>query len=218
MILTLSDILPPQAIAAHHSALAEDPFEPGAATAGWHAKGVKHNEQSQGPAAQAVINAVRKALMANTVFMAAARPKAFVRVLASRYRPGMSYGRHVDDALMGGLRTDLSFTMFLSDPDSYDGGELVIEGHGGDSAIKLPAGGLVLYPTTSLHRVAEVTRGERVAVIGWVRSFVRNSEQRETLFDLDQLVATLRAQQADRPLMDQLAKVRNTLTRMWAED
>jgi PKHD-type hydroxylase len=193
-------------------------FTPGKDTAGWYARDVKNNDQSKGPAALAAMEQVKATLLKHGLFVSAARPKAFVKTLVSRYRPGMHYGTHVDDALMGGVRTDLSFTLFLSDPVSYDGGELVVEGHDGDSDVKLPAGGLVLYPTTSLHRVNEVTQGERLAIVGWVRSFIRSPEQRETLFDLDQVVAGLKASQADRAVMNTTMKVRNTLTRMWAED
>jgi PKHD-type hydroxylase len=130
----------------------------------------------------------------------------------------MAYGSHVDDAIMDGKRTDMSFTLFLSEPASYDGGELVIEATGGDTVIKLAPGDMVLYQTTSLHRVEEVTRGERLAIVGWVRSYIRNPEHRELLFDLDQTVAALREIKADRRLLDRVFKVRNTLTRMWAED
>jgi PKHD-type hydroxylase len=201
------------------SLLAEaDSFKSGKDTAGWYARDVKHNDQSTGPMASLAMEQVKAALLGNAVFVSAARPKAFVKTLVSRYRPGMHYGSHVDDALMGGVRTDMSFTLFLSDPKSYDGGTLVVEGHDGDTEVKLESGGLVLYPTTSLHHVTEVTRGERLAIVGWVRSFIRSAEQRETLFDLDQVVAQLKANNADRSLMNPVMKVRNSLTRMWAED
>jgi PKHD-type hydroxylase len=220
VILQIADILAPSKALELRDALAREAehFTSGKATAGWHAKSVKDNEQSSGPAAQAAIEAVKATLLAHPVFMSAARPKNFVKLLVSRYKPGMHYGRHVDDALMAGVRTDLSFTLFLSDPATYDGGELRIEAHDGDTDVKLPAGGLVLYPTTQLHQVMAVTRGERLAIVGWVRSFIRNAEQRETLFELDQIVAQLRPRDADRALLDQVFKVRNTLTRMWAED
>jgi PKHD-type hydroxylase len=196
----------------------EAAFTSGKATAGWYAKDVKHNDQALGPTAIAVMEQVKTALMSHAVFVSAARPKSFVKTLVSRYRPGMHYGTHVDDALMGGVRTDLSFTLFLAEPASYDGGELVIEAPDGETEVKLPPGGMVLYPTTSLHRVNEVTRGERLAVVGWVRSYIRSAEQRETLFDLDQVVAALNVSGADRVLMNPVMKVRNSLTRMWAED
>jgi PKHD-type hydroxylase len=196
----------------------ESSFASGKTTAGWYAKDVKHNDQATGPAAMEVMDQIKNALMANAVFVSAARPKSFVKILISRYRAGMHYGTHVDDALMGGIRTDLSFTLFLADPGNYDGGELIIESPDGETDVKLPLGSVVVYPTTSLHRVNEVTRGERLAVVGWVRSFIRSAEQRETLFDLDQVVANLKAANADRHLMNTTMKVRNTLTRMWAED
>ncbi len=193
-------------------------FVSGKSTAGAQARLVKNNDQSAGPAAQAAIATVREALLGHAVFKAAARPKDIFGMLVSRYRVGMAYGTHVDDALMGGKRTDLSFTLFLSEPESYDGGELVIEGNDGDNAIKLSAGSLVLYPTTSLHRVSEVTRGERLVIVGWVRSFIRAADQREILFDLDQIVAALHGGAGDRAVIDRVYKTRNNLVRMWAED
>ena len=220
MMLQIAGVLPPETVEKIRASLVaeEASFASGKDTAGWYAKDVKHNDQSKGPAAIAAMEQVKVALLGHGVFVSAARPKAFVKTLVSRYRPGMHYGAHVDDALMGGVRTDLSFTLFLSEPSTYDGGELVVEGHDGDTEVKLDPGSLVLYPTTSLHRVAEVTKGERLAIVGWVRSFMRSAEQRETLFDLDQVVANLKASNADRALMNPVMKVRNTLTRMWAED
>ena len=220
MLLQIADILSAEQRAAICASLQaeHDHFTAGKATAGWLAKDVKNNEQSTGPAAQAAMETVKTALLAHPVFKSAARPKSFVKLLVSRYKQGMHYGRHVDDALMGGVRTDMSFTLFLSEPDSYDGGELRIEAIDGDTDVKLPAGGVVLYPTTDLHQVLEVTRGERLAIVGWVRSFIRNTEQRQTLFELDHIVSQLRSRPEDRALLDQVFKVRNSLTRMWAED
>ena len=156
--------------------------------------------------------------MAHAVFKAAARPKKLTGMLVSRYGTGMSYGLHVDDALMGGVRTDLSFTVFLAEPESYEGGELLIEGNDGTNAIKLAAGSAVVYPTTSLHHVSEVTNGERLVVVGWVRSYIRSGDQREILFDLDQSVAQLREAGAERAILDRILKTRANLMRMWAED
>jgi PKHD-type hydroxylase len=220
MMMQIANVLTPEQVKDIVAALAADgeSFSSGKSTAGWHAKGVKNNEQSRGSAAQMATAAAREALLKHPVFAAAARPRDFVRILVSRYRPGMAYGSHVDDAIMDGKRTDMSFTLFLSEPASYDGGELVIEATGGDTVIKLAPGDMVLYQTTSLHRVEEVTRGERLAIVGWVRSYIRNPEHRELLFDLDQTVAALREIKADRRLLDRVFKVRNTLTRMWAED
>ena len=209
---------------AHVKAIADkarsepDAFADGRKTAGWHAKTVKNNEQAQGATAQAVSEMVRKTLLAHPVFKAAAVPKQFVKILLSRYQPGMAYGTHVDDALMGGVRTDLSFTLFLADPSSYDGGALTIEGNDDDTEVKLPAGSLVLYPTTALHRVEPVTRGERLAIVGWVRSYVRSHEEREILFDLENTIAALRDAKAERAILDRLFKVRANLIRKWADD
>jgi hypothetical protein len=107
------------------------------------------------------------------------RPKALSPLLFSRYEKGMHYGSHVDDALMDGMRTDVSFTLFLSDPKSYDGGALAIESTSGEESFKLAAGSLVAYPSTSLHQVAAVTRGARLAAVGWARSFIRDPARRE---------------------------------------
>jgi PKHD-type hydroxylase len=220
MLLQISDILSVSAVDKMRSSLSAETqnFNAGKDTAGWYARDVKHNDQSKGPAALAAMEHVKSVLLSHGVFVSAARPKTFVKTLVSRYRPGMHYGTHVDDALMGGVRTDMSFTLFLSEPAGYDGGELVVESHDGDTTVKLDAGSLVLYPTTSLHRVNEVTRGERLAVVGWVRSFIRSAEQREILFDLDQIISTLAQQNTERALMNPVMKVRNTLTRMWVED
>lgn len=220
MIMQIEGVLTPETTGTLRAALggAEAGFQPGAATAGWHARGVKNNEQATGAAARQAVATVEQALLANAVFRAVARPKQLVGLLVSRYGSGMEYGRHVDDALMHGVRTDLSFTVFLNGPEAYAGGELVIEGNDGDSAIKLPAGAAVVYPTTSLHRVAPVTSGERIVVVGWVRSLVRRAEQREVLFDLDATVAQLREAGAGRDLLDRVMKTRANLLRMWADD
>lgn len=220
MLIQVESLLRPQQVAQFAARLqqAEESFVSGKATAGWAAKQVKNNDQSSGPEAQAAMLAAREALLANSVFKSAARPKELLCMLVSRYRPGMSYGSHVDDALMHGKRTDLSFTLFLNGPESYDGGELVIEGNDGDNAIKLAAGSAVVYPTTTLHHVAEVTRGERLVIVGWVRSYIRDAGQREMLFDLDQLVASLQQQQAARQQLNLALKTRNNLLRLWAED
>ena len=220
MLIQIADVLTPDAVAALRESLASEAagFSPGKATAGWAARDVKNNEQASGPAAQAAIEQVKAALLGSALFQSTARPKTFVKLLVSRYKPGMAYGAHVDDALMAGIRTDMSFTLFLAEPESYDGGSLVIEGPDGENDFKLLPGHLVLYQTTSLHHVAEVTKGERLAIVGWVRSFIRSPEQREVLFEMDQVIVKLRAAQAPREDMNHALKVRNSLLRMWVED
>jgi PKHD-type hydroxylase len=146
------------------------------------------------------------------------RPKALSPLLFSRYDPDMHYGSHVDDALMDGMRTDVSFTLFLSAPESYDGGELVIESAAGEDAVKLSAGALVAYPSTSLHHVAAVTRGVRLAAVGWARSFIRDAARRELLFDLDTARSALFARDGKTAEFDLIAKSTANLLRMWAED
>jgi PKHD-type hydroxylase len=219
VFLVIQNILSEAETAAIRQALNDETeFVDGRKTAGFYAKQVKNNEQASGEKTKAILKKIETALTQHPVFRAAAVPRNFVRLLLSRYRPGMSYGTHIDDALMDGMRTDLSFTLFLSDPSSYEGGALVIEGNDGEQEFKLPGGSLVLYPTTALHRVEEVSSGERLAVVGWVRSFIRDAGQREILFDLDNAVASLHSAQAERAILDRLYKVRANLMRMWADD
>ena len=219
MLLRIGGILSSHEIAALVRSLDEADFEDGRRTAGWHASQVKHNEQARaGPAVDAALARIRQALLANEVFVAAARPREFVKLLVSRYAPGMTYGTHVDDALMGGRRTDLSFTLFLSDPADYAGGELVIEDMLEDRSIRLPSGEIILYPSGTLHRVEPVTRGVRLAVVGWVRSFVREASHREILFDLELSLRDVFDRDGKSPLFDRLAKTRTNLLRMWADD
>jgi PKHD-type hydroxylase len=152
------------------------------------------------------------------VFQAAALPKAIVGLLFSRYEPGMRYGTHIDDAMIAGQRADLSFTLFLSEPEDHDGGALVIEQTEGERGFKLPAGHLLLYPATTLHRVDPVSRGVRLAAVGWVRSLVREDTQRELLFDLDQAIELLRTRRDPERALDLVLKTRSNLLRRWIED
>lgn len=219
MLARIGGVLAPEEIAAIARTLDHAGFEDGRRTAGWHARQVKRNEQaSASPAVEGSLAKVRQALLANEVFVAAARPRSFVKLLVSRYAPGMNYGAHVDDAVMDAQRTDLSFTLFLADPAEYDGGELVIEDTLEDRRIRLAAGELILYPSGTLHRVDPVTRGRRLAMVGWVRSFVREPGQREILFDLELALRDVFERDAKSPLFDRLVKTRTNLLRMWADD
>jgi PKHD-type hydroxylase len=195
-------------------------FVDGRATAGFAARTVKNNTQADGTdrSLETVRKLVTERILGNDVFRLAVRPKALTPIMFSRYEPGMNYGSHVDDALMSGLRTDVSFTLFLGDPASYDGGELVIETTSGEDTVKLDGGALVAYPTTTLHRVNEVTRGERLAAVGWARSFIRDGAQRELLFDLDTARRQLFACQGKTAEFDLVSKSLANLMRMWAED
>lgn len=158
------------------------------------------------------------AIAGHELIQAAARPKAIIRLLLSRYDEGMHYGNHVDDAMMDGQRTDLSFTVFLSDPESYDGGELVVDEPATERPFKLAAGAMLLYPSNTLHQVMPVTRGQRLVLVGWIRSLIREPAQRELLFDLERSIAQLRNAPDQTGALALLLKSRSNLLRMWADD
>jgi PKHD-type hydroxylase len=195
-------------------------FEDGRATAGFAAGLVKHNRQADGSdrSLATVRKLIAERILGHDVFRLAIRPKALSALLLSRYEKGMHYGSHVDDPLIDGMRADVAFTLFLSDPKSYTGGELVIESAAGEEAVKLPAGSLVAYPATSLHRVADVTRGARLAAVGWARSFVRDPARRELLFELDTARRQMFAREGKTAEFDLVSKTVANLMRMWAED
>ncbi|WP_149589339.1 Fe2+-dependent dioxygenase [Tabrizicola flagellatus] len=218
MMLVIQGLIPPAEAAVLREAARELDFADGKATAGRFAREVKANDQAApSPEREAIFARVERALRENGLFRSAARPRAISPLILSRYREGQTYGLHVDDAVMGGLRTDLSFTLFLCDPASYVGGALVIEDTLETRAIRPGAGDLILYPSTTLHRVEPVTRGERLAVVGWVQSQIRRADQREILFDLDQAVEAAHAREGKSGQFDRLAKTRANLIRMWAE-
>jgi PKHD-type hydroxylase len=216
MLLVISSVLTQPEVAAVQEAAADLDFVDGRITAGRYAATVKSNDQaSPSPGLDALRVKVRAALAAHPVFQSAARPKAMTPLILSRYREGQTYGLHIDDALMGSIRTDLSFTLFLSAADTYDGGALIIEDLAEARAFKPDAGDLILYPSTSLHRVAPVTRGTRLAMVGWVQSWIRDAGQREILFDLDRSIEEVHARDGKSGLFDTLAKTRSNLLRIW---
>ncbi|MEC8859516.1 MAG: Fe2+-dependent dioxygenase [Pseudomonadota bacterium] len=220
MILPIGQTLPDHLLKSLRELAADvTQFIDGASTAGWHARTLKRNLQAKpSPLVSRLLRQTGDALLANELVQAAARPKAIVRLLLSRYEPGMEYGLHVDDAIIDGQRTDLSFTLFLSAADSYDGGELVIDESSAERSFKLDAGGLLLYPSTTLHRVSPVTRGQRLVIVGWIRSLVRDPAQREILFDLERSITQLRQQADQQATLALLLKSRSNLLRMWSED
>lgn len=219
MILTVPDVLSAADVAALCNGLASADFAPGAATAGWAARQVKANLQaSDSPEVEAMRALVQQRVIEHPVLALATRPKTLIGPLFARYQPGHTYGTHVDDALIGGMRTDVSFTLFLADPATYDGGELVIDTPSGEEAFKLPPGSVVTYPATTLHRVEPVSRGERVAAAGWIRSHVRDAAQRELLFDLETARRRLFDREGKTAEADLLAKCAANLMRMWCED
>ena len=220
MQIAIGNVLSAEEIETVRAALERARFVDGQATAGFAARIVKNNRQAVGSdrSLETVRKLVAERILGNEVFRLAVRPKALSTLLFSRYEPGMHYGSHVDDALMDGMRTDVAFTLFLSDPTSYDGGELMIESASGEDTFKLEAGALVAYPAISLHRVADVTRGARLAAVGWARSFVRDAARRELLFDLDTARRRLFAREGKSAEFDLMSKSFANLLRMWAED
>jgi PKHD-type hydroxylase len=187
MILCIDAVLDAAVLAEARALLGRIRFEDGARTAGWHARLVKANLQaaSGDAAAELLRRQVMQRLESHALFQLAVRPRRAAPLLINRHDTGHGYGAHVDDALMGELRSDVSFTLFLSAPEDYDGGALVIDATAGEQSFKLAAGSLLLYPSTALHRVDAVTRGTRFAAVGWAQSLVRDPARRELLFDLE---------------------------------
>jgi PKHD-type hydroxylase len=183
---------------------------------------VKHNRQAaRGNAALEAVRArLTEAVLAHELVRAGALPRAMRPLTFSRYETGMQYGNHTDDAIMAGdppLRSDVSVTLFLKQPVEYDGGELVLDSHGGEDSYKLPAGHAIVYPSTALHRVAPVTRGVRDVAIGWIQSLVRDPAKREILFDVDATRRALFHAQGKSADFDRLSRTHSNLLRLWAE-
>lgn len=201
------------------TAIAAARFIDGRVTAGWHARTIKANLQAdpEDERVAALHQSLAAAILGNELFQMAVRPRRLSPLLLGRYEVGMSYGAHVDDAIMGELRADVSFTLFLSAPAAYAGGELIIDGPGGAQEYKLPAGSLITYPSTTLHHVGEVTKGVRLAAVGWAQSLVRDPARRELLFELDTARRSLFRQGGKTAEFDLVTKSFSNLLRMWAE-
>lgn len=214
-MLTIAQVLSAEDVVRIREGLDAARFISGKKTAGSSARKVKENAQADGsdPKVQALGKFVREALTRHPVFSSYARAAKWSGVMFSRYVGGDAYGFHVDDPVMGDIRTDLSFTVFLAEPEAYEGGALLIDGLDGEREVKLPAGSAVLYPTGALHRVTPVTSGERLAAVGWVQSLIRRADQREVLFDLSRTRASL-PDSEPRLVLD---KAIGNLMRMWAE-
>jgi PKHD-type hydroxylase len=226
MLIAIPDLVSPGQLAEIRATIDAADWIDGNATSGTQSALAKSNEQlpEDGDAARHAGKIVLDALAASPLFVAAALPLKVFPPLFNRYAGGQAFDTHVDSAIRirrGSdfrIRSDLSATLFLADPDSYDGGELVIEGAFGEQAVKLPAGHMILYPASSLHHVAPVTRGTRVASFFWIQSMVRDNEARRILFDLDSAVQSVAATngQAD-PAAVKLTGVYHNLLRRWAE-
>lgn len=222
MSLILQQVLAGEDVARVRRDLEQAAWGSGKRTAGAAARDVKENLQADGadPRVQALERFVVDALYRHPLFEIAARPARLSRLLFSKYEPGMTYGAHTDDALMGKgedkLRTDLAFTIFLADRESYEGGALVVQSALGDQEIALEAGDAILYPAGSIHHVAPVTKGARLAAVGWLQSYVSDAAQRETLFDLSVTRTRLAQAGAAREDLLRLDKSISNLLRMWA--
>lgn len=220
MIICIGDALDAAAVAQLRETIAAGVFIDGVLSSGWASRQVKNNEQlGAGPALEAAQRQVIGALRGNPVFAAAVMPRHFAPPLFARYMPGMEFGSHMDNPLMGPdhMRADVSVTIFLSDPDSYDGGELVMENTGGETTYKLPAGSAVTYPTTVLHRVEPVTRGVREVAVTWVQSLFRRPDQREILFDLERTARAIFEREGKSEHYDLINKSSSNLQRMWVD-
>jgi PKHD-type hydroxylase len=223
VLLHIPKVLDIDQVAECRAALAAAEWVDGRVTAGHQFARVKRNRQVpvEHPAARRLGDMILTALDRNPLFMSAALPLKVVPPLFNRYEGGETYGNHVDGAVYpiagARVRTDLSVTLFLSDPGDYDGGELVADDTYGAHRIKLPAGDMILYPGTSLHRVEPVTKGVRFAAFFWIESMVRADSQRALLFDLDTAIQQLSPAVPDEPALAQLTNVYHNLLRQWAD-
>ena len=225
MLLKIPGVLSSQQVAQFRDVLQHAEWTDGNVTAGYQSSQAKNNLQlpQDSEAARVLGDAVLQALAQSPLFMSAALPLKILPPLFNCYQGGQSFGIHVDNAIRQvpgtpvKVRTDLSMTLFLAEPDEYDGGELVIEDTYGAQRIKLPAGDMVLYPSTSLHKVTPVTRGRRLASFFWLQSMVASDEKRTLLFDMDMAIQRLRSQLADSAEIVQLTGVYHNLLRQWAQ-
>jgi PKHD-type hydroxylase len=224
-MITIENVLSKDEVRQFRAHLDSADWQDGVKTAGTLARSQKHNQQLDDSSELAINlgNHILRKLGNHPLFIAAALPSKIYPPKFNRYGEGANYGTHIDSALMQvpgthiTVRSDLSATLFLSEPDEYDGGELEIENATGLQSIKLEAGAMILYPSNKLHRVAPVTRGTRAASFFWIESFIGDEEKRTLLFDLDQTIQTLtpQLQAADASLL-KLTGVYHNLVRRWA--
>jgi PKHD-type hydroxylase len=225
MILAIPDVLPPEQLAEARVLLESADWVDGKVTAGHQGARVKDNQQisAEHPIARRVGEMILRRLGTDSLFLSAALPLHILPPMFNRYTGGQQFGTHVDGSIRQipgtneRIRTDLSCTLFFAGPEEYDGGELVIEDTYGAKSVKLPAGHMILYPSTSLHHVTPVTRGARLCSFFWLQSMIRSDSQRSLLFDMDMAIQRLGAEQAGHPSVVQLTGVYHNLVRQWAE-
>lgn len=225
MLLAIPDVLPPEQLAEARALLDSAEWVDGKVTAGHQGARVKDNQQipAEHPIAHRVGEMILRRLGTDSLFLSAALPLHILPPMFNRYTGGQQFGTHVDGSIRQipgtneRIRTDLSCTLFLAGPEEYDGGELVIEDTYGAKSVKLPAGHMILYPSTSLHHVTPVTRGARLCSFFWLQSMIRSDAQRSLLFDMDMAIQRLGAEQPGHPSVVQLTGVYHNLIRQWAE-
>ncbi len=224
MLLHIPNVLTPGQVAGFRARLDAAQWTDGRETVGHLGAQAKRNEQlpEESPLRRELGETLLVALAKNPLFFSAALPLMYLPPRFNRYAGGGTYGFHVDGAVMNlsqgeQLRSDVSCTLFLNAPDEYEGGELVISDTYGEHEVKLPAGDLILYPSSSLHQVTPVTRGARLASFFWVQSMIRDDARRRMLFEMDTSIETLRRGNADADAVLQLTGVYHNLLRQWAE-
>ena len=223
MMLHIPNVLTPEQVARCKEVMTKAAWVDGNVTAGHQSGKVKFNLQlpEQSAEARDLGDMVRTALLRNPLFMSAVLPKQVFPPLFNRYDPGMTFGNHVDNAVRSGngarIRTDVSSTLFISSPEDYDGGELIVEDTYGAHSVKLPAGDMIVYPGTSLHNVTPITRGSRVASFFWTQSLIRDDAKRALLFDLDTSIRQLTVDHPEHASVVSLTSTYHNLLRHWAE-
>ena len=225
MLLPIPDVLTPDQVRSARQMLDAADWVDGRVTAGHQSARSKDNLQipEHSPIAQQLGEMILNALGGNALFISAALPLRVFPPLFNQYRGGQSFGTHVDNAIRQvtgtghRIRTDLSATLFFTGPEEYDGGELIIEDTYGTQSVKLPAGHMILYPSTSLHHVRPITRGARIASFFWIQSMVRDDGARTLLFDLDSAIQRLNVDVPNHPSTVQFTGVYHNLLRRWAD-
>ncbi|MGN6460103.1 MAG: Fe2+-dependent dioxygenase [Pseudolabrys sp.] len=223
MMVHIPNVLTPEQVARCREVMEKAAWVDGNVTSGHQAAKAKNNLQlpEATPEARDLSNMVMEALGRSPLFMSAVLPKQVFPPLFNRYDAGMTFGNHVDNAVRSGngvrIRTDVSSTLFISSPEDYDGGELIVEDTYGAHSVKLPAGDMIVYPATSLHRVTPITRGSRIASFFWTQSMIRDEAQRGLLFDLDMSIIRLAGDHPGHKSVVSLTAVYHNLLRQWAE-
>ncbi|MEQ3649031.1 Fe2+-dependent dioxygenase [Hyphomonas sp.] len=225
MLVRIPNVLSKSAVAEMRQLIDSGTWLDGNVTSGAQAAKAKQNAQldDTSPESREAGNRILDALQSNPTFISAALPQKVYPPLFNRYEGGQNFGNHIDNAIRPvrgsdfRIRTDLSCTLFLAEPDTYDGGELVIDDTYGSHTVKLPAGDMILYPSSSLHRVTPVTRGARVASFFWLQSMVRDEGQRTLLFELDSSIQSLNTTHPDHESVVRLTGIYHNLIRRWAD-